>query len=200
MNLPTTIKEYSIVLFVLLVIILSGKADTASAKQTTKPDRSKPLSYLAMNKDAEPAILLRLQLQNSTPTEPPQPKPKPKPKPKPIVRKVANKKTRTTTYKKPVVRKPVTVAAPAYIKKRICEVFGSQCNNALIIAKYESSFRTGVISRTGDYGLFQINCRWQGHRVGGNCSALLDLETNLRVAKQIFNEQGWNPWYTKKFL
>ncbi len=167
-----------------------------SAKHITKPDTPRPLNYLSANKEAEPTILLRLQLQNSTPTEPPQPKPKPKP----VVRKVAYKKSRTSTYTKPVIRKPVTVAAPADIKKRICEVFGSQCNNALIIAKYESSFRTGVISRTGDYGLFQINCRWQGHRVGGNCSALLDLETNLRVAKQIFNEQGWNPWYTKKFL
>ncbi len=87
-----------------------------------------------------------------------------------------------------------------YIKRRICEVFGKECSNALIIAEHESGFRNRVVSRTNDYGLFQLNCRWQGRRVGYNCSRFFDMETNLRIAKQIFDEQGWNPWTTKKFL
>jgi hypothetical protein len=103
---------------------------------------------------------------------------------------------------KQAVVKPVTevVTDIDYMKKRICEVFGDQCNNALIIAQKESHFNTRAISKTNDYGVFQLNCRWQGRRVGGDCNKFLDFETNLRIAKQIYNEQGWNPWSTKIFL
>lgn len=91
-----------------------------------------------------------------------------------------------------------------YVKKRICEVFGSECSNALIIAFKESGYRTNASSSgyfsTANLGVFQINCRWQKNRVGGDCLKLFDLETNLRVAKQIYNEQGWKPWSTKVFL
>ena len=86
------------------------------------------------------------------------------------------------------------------IQARICQVFGSECQNALIIAKNESGFRPWAISKTNDYGVFQINCRWQKRRVGGDCTKFLDVETNIRVAKQIYDEQGWNPWTTKKYL
>lgn len=85
------------------------------------------------------------------------------------------------------------------VKTRICEVFGDQCENALIIAKYESTFNPGAYYN-GNYGLFQINCPSHSWRVGGNCNALFDLETNLRVAKDIYNQQGWGPWSTKIHL
>lgn len=91
-----------------------------------------------------------------------------------------------------------------YVKKRICEVFGTECPNALIIAFKESGNRTNAASSgyfsTTNLGVFQINCRWQKGRVGGDCLKFLDLETNLRIAKQIYGEQGWNPWSTKLFL
>lgn len=87
-----------------------------------------------------------------------------------------------------------------YVKQRVCAVFAEHCAEALIIAFHESGYRTNAVSATGDYGVMQLNCRWQKRRVGGDCTRFLDLETNLRVAKQIFNEQGWNPWSTKKYL
>lgn len=86
-----------------------------------------------------------------------------------------------------------------YVKQRICEVFGSECQNALIIAKYESGYRTDAYY-LGNYGVFQINCPAHSGKVGGNCNALYDLETNLRVAKQIFDAQGWGPWAVKHHL
>lgn len=112
------------------------------------------------------------------------------------------------TIKEPVSEiVPQPVLPSNHVQKRICEVFGAECNNALIIAKYESGYRSDAISPTGDYGVMQINCYWQGYRIGlpkrttnGRCNELLDLELNLQIAKQIYNEQGWNAWYTKKYL
>jgi len=103
-------------------------------------------------------------------------------------------------YLTSVVEASAATQRTEYIKRRICEVFGPNCKEALIIAKYESGYREKVISRTGDYGVFQLNCRWQKRRVGGNCKKFLDLETNLRIAKQIYSEQNWRPWYTRKYL
>ena len=86
------------------------------------------------------------------------------------------------------------------IKAKICEVFGSECSNALIIAFKESGYRQFAVSKTNDYGVFQLNCRWQKRRVGGVCTRFFDVDTNIRVAKQIFDEQGWAPWSTKIYL
>lgn len=86
------------------------------------------------------------------------------------------------------------------IKEKICQVFTSNCREALIIAKNESGFRPWAISKTNDYGVFQLNCRWQKKRVGGDCNKFLDPDTNIRIAKQIYTEQGWNPWTTKIYL
>lgn len=44
-----------------------------------------------------------------------------------------------------------------------------------------------------DYGLFQLN-EVQAHRVGGDVNKLLDPETNVQVAYQMYKEQGWKPW------
>ena len=119
--------------------------------------------------------------------------------------KVINSKN--TLPKQPVVNTVVqstNVNYPVYtveeIKAKICEAFGSECANALIIAKAESGYRQFVISKTNDYGVFQLNCRWQKRRVGGDCSRFFDVDTNIRIAKQIYTEQGWNPWTTKIYL
>ncbi len=86
------------------------------------------------------------------------------------------------------------------IQDKICAVFGNKCNEALIIAKMESGYRPWAISRTNDYGVFQLNCRWQKQRVGGDCRKFLNPDTNIRIAKQIYDEQGWKPWTTKIYL
>lgn len=37
-------------------------------------------------------------------------------------------------------------------------------------------------------------------RVGGNLAALLDPVTNIKVAYEIYSEQGWCPWTTARPL
>lgn len=47
-----------------------------------------------------------------------------------------------------------------------------------------------------DYGLCQINDKWQADKYT-NTSELLDAENNIRIAKQIHDEWGnWNAWTT----
>lgn len=48
---------------------------------------------------------------------------------------------------------------------------------------------------TTDSGLFQINSI-HADRVNGDLSSLLDPETNVRVASEIYREQGFSPWVT----
>ena len=91
-----------------------------------------------------------------------------------------------------------------YVKQRICFYFPDNCDEALTIASHESGYRTNAASSgyfaTTNLGVFQLNCRWQKNRVGGDCLKFFDLETNLRVARQIYLEQKWEPWSTKVFL
>ncbi len=86
------------------------------------------------------------------------------------------------------------------IVRKICDVFVSNCDEALTIVRYESGFNPNAISHTGDYGLFQINCYWHRNKFSGDCYALLDIDSNIRVAKQIYDAQGWRPWVTSKYL
>lgn len=76
--------------------------------------------------------------------------------------------------------------------------FGSEANIARAIAQAESGNRD-VISKPNwngsrDYGRMQINSI-HADKVNGDLNALLDPETNIRVAKQIRDSwQGWNAW------
>lgn len=99
------------------------------------------------------------------------------------------------------------VVSVDYVKSRICDYFPEDCQSALTIAFHESGYRTSALSHTGDYGVFQINCYWQGYRIGmpprttsADCNRLYDLELNLQTAQAIYLEQGWSPWATKKYL
>lgn len=50
-----------------------------------------------------------------------------------------------------------------------------------------------------DYGLAQINQA----NYHGNKEDLLDVETNLKVARKVYDEQTWNAWYVyrdKKYV
>lgn len=67
------------------------------------------------------------------------------------------------------------------------------------IAKCESSLRSGVVSHTGDYGLFQINLkahqkRIPGRTLGDKTVWLSDPENNTWIAYALFLEQGYRPW------
>jgi len=53
--------------------------------------------------------------------------------------------------------------------------------------------------RSKDYGLFQINDYWQRDRFQ-DVNELLDPETNVRLAAEIWRDGGWGLWTTAKRL
>lgn len=80
-----------------------------------------------------------------------------------------------------------------------------QLVNALRIMSAENGAgtpeRVSKANRNGtrDYGLFQINtCHIK--RVDGDLSRLQNAETNVKIASDIYQEQGWRPWSTAKKL
>lgn len=78
--------------------------------------------------------------------------------------------------------------------------FGSQSQTALKIARCESQLNPKAIGdghlkwndgRNGmSCGLFQIRV----FPDRPSCEELLDAETNIKFAKQLFDKSGWNPW------
>lgn len=73
------------------------------------------------------------------------------------------------------------------------------CSEALSVAWCESRYIATAVSPDGaNWGLLQVNLvhLW---RVGGNAYALLDAETNVRVAYAIYQDAGysWRPWSCK---
>lgn len=75
----------------------------------------------------------------------------------------------------------------------------SECGNVRQIAWCESWWDPLAVSPTGDWGLMGINevhrerVRGLGYRWGH----LLDWRVNLRVAHEIWLDQGWRPWRCK---
>jgi hypothetical protein len=148
---------------------------------------------------------------STQPAELPAPIPLPEP-PKPVViaqpAKVAAKPAapKTASVARPnqgSIAKGILTCANTdnYYARRVCEEFGAQGNNALIIAYYESHYNNGALSPTNDYGFFQINCPSHRAKVGGDCTKLYDFETNLRIAKQVYGGRGnWSAWYTSHRL
>lgn len=65
---------------------------------------------------------------------------------------------------------------------------------AVAIAKAESGLNCERISSTSDYGLFQIHLplhQWRFDKFGGDWR---NCDDNARVAKEIYNERGWEAW------
>jgi hypothetical protein len=66
---------------------------------------------------------------------------------------------------------------------------------AKIIVGCESNYNPLAINKNSwDYGLFQIN---QVHAI--NPEYLLDWRVNIQVAKHLFDDQDWRPWYSSKW-
>lgn len=69
---------------------------------------------------------------------------------------------------------------------------------ALAISHAENGLRTcDRVSKPNhdgsvDIGLFQINS--SAHSAKASVTQLKDCLTNIRIAKQIFDASGWNPW------
>lgn len=85
------------------------------------------------------------------------------------------------------------------IQREILEVFKGEYKNAIKIASCESGLRPDAWNENTngsvDVGVFQIN---SVH--GIRAKWLLNPEVNIRVAKQLFDEQGWNPWVCSRLV
>ena len=66
------------------------------------------------------------------------------------------------------------------------------CEWALTVMQCESTADPGAYYN-GNRGLFQIGAV-HADRVGGDLAALYIPEVNVRVAYEIWSEQGWAPW------
>lgn len=83
---------------------------------------------------------------------------------------------------------------PRSIEQKIRDTFPEDPDTAVAIAKCESSMNPKAINtknRNGsvDYGLFQIN---SVH--GYTANYLMDVDNNLRIARELYDRQGWMPW------
>ena len=84
------------------------------------------------------------------------------------------------------------------VEQEILDVFGLEdFQIARAIAKAESGLRVDAFhandNGTIDLGVFQINSV-HFNRKGCSMAELVTLEGNVKCAKQIYDEQGWNPW------
>ena len=79
------------------------------------------------------------------------------------------------------------------ITKEVKRVFGERANTALAVVKCESGFNIAAVSKTGDWGLFQINSRTWTKLFGEEFK--VNWKENIRVAKVIYDRSGsFNPW------
>lgn len=84
----------------------------------------------------------------------------------------------------------------------IVQVFGDDCRMALAISQAENGTRqcdrVSKPNSNGSYdiGVFQINTIHTPSK--GNIKQLKECMHNIKVAKQIFDAQGWSPWSVYK--
>ena len=91
----------------------------------------------------------------------------------------------------------------ADLRRLVAEVFPDQVAEAFAIIECESGWDPSARSATDDTGLFQIN---DVHRQAGGVAEgltvtdLMNPATNTRVARALFDQQGWTPWVCRKVL
>ena len=69
---------------------------------------------------------------------------------------------------------------------------------ALCTAFYENqTFDPWAVSPTGDYGVMQINLKTHRARIIRLDANVFEVDDNVRVAADIWAEQGWRPWSTR---
>jgi hypothetical protein len=111
----------------------------------------------------------------------------------------------TYLFNKPVTDYSINVPhAQNTIQNYIRWGFGQDAKLATAIFRAESGLRCDSVSKTGDYGLAQINLKAHPQYT---VSQLLDCKTNLEIAARIYHQQGnfqaWSAYKNgsyKKFL
>lgn len=99
---------------------------------------------------------------------------------------------------------------PAYAKSvaidAIHQAFpASQHNNAVRVAKCESSLNPKAINRknkngTVDYGLFQLNSGGTMQSVGVTAHSAMNPYVNAKAAARLWKQRGWGPWVCARKL
>lgn len=94
----------------------------------------------------------------------------------------------------------IAVKQPSTVAEYIKLYFGDQAPLATAICMAESGCRSDAIGYNSDgsvdRGVFQINS--VHYKRVNSLDQLLDAETNIKVAAQIYHEQGFKPWVTFK--
>ena len=75
-------------------------------------------------------------------------------------------------------------------------VFGPEAPNALKVAFCESKFDPSVTGRFRERGIFQIHPvhRKRIESMGYTWDQMYEVLPNIKVAYEIWSEQGWKPW------
>lgn len=84
----------------------------------------------------------------------------------------------------------ITTGPEQYIIDKIHAVFGKDGETAVKVARAESGLRYNA-QNACCAGLFQIHRIHKAKYEGEN---IYDVDTNIRVAYEIFKAQGWGPW------
>ncbi|MFA5128560.1 MAG: transglycosylase SLT domain-containing protein [Patescibacteria group bacterium] len=85
------------------------------------------------------------------------------------------------------------------IKDYIRSLWGDETERAFEIVNCESGWKTAIISRTNDVGLFQINLAAHWAQIPGEDRAekilwLQNWRNNVEFAYMLWADQGWRPW------
>ena len=118
--------------------------------------------------------------------------------------KLNSKVLSTTKTSQTAIPTPTTKQAVVYpigCEKYRSEVAKYNWNTDIVLAVAygESGCRSDAVSPTQDFGLLQIN-QVHAHRVNGDLTQLLNPKINIKVAYQIYSEQGWCPWTVARNL
>lgn len=169
-------------------IILSSKNTQAQIKINTYVTAIKDPSEISASKPPIPTPVLEIPNKNQNTAK--------------VSENTGSKNAKVNPNATQVKRTEAQTYTTEQIKEKICAVFGGYCADALLIALKESGYRQYAVSKTNDYGIFQLNCRWQGKRVGGDCTKFFNVDLNIQLAYKIFTEWGysWRAWTTCKYL
>lgn len=79
------------------------------------------------------------------------------------------------------------------IEDKVRAAFPEDADTAVRVMICESLASTTVISKTNDYGLFQVNK--YAHNIGNE---MLDADTNIAYARKLYDLNGWGDWYMSR--
>jgi soluble lytic murein transglycosylase-like protein len=91
-------------------------------------------------------------------------------------------------------RAPKPKPRPKTVEQMIRDEWGDRSDEALRVAHCESKLDPDDVSSAGATGVFQIMPvhTWRVRKVGGK--HLADPLTNVRVARSLYEDEGWRPW------